>query len=168
MRYLKPLLLTMALLMPVCGQAALPLSAQNKLAGTEWKLVSFGAVGAPSIIVEGTTVTIKFGTDGKAGGTGGCNSYGGDYQARGDNLTLTKIISTKRACVAQAAMEQENRYFKALELASRFKLTGDQLTIFYDEGRGALNFVKDSQEASAAAQPYENLSSPVGMLAQAD
>jgi heat shock protein HslJ len=111
------------------------------LAGTEWKLVSFGKAGAESPVLEKTAVTIKFGADGKAGGSSGCNSYGGEYQVRDDTLSLDRIISTKRACLAQDIMEQEQGYLMALGSAGKFKLADKQLTVFYDEGRGALNFI---------------------------
>jgi hypothetical protein len=84
---------------------------------------------------------------------------------RDDSLSLSKIISTKKACVGQGTMEQEQRYFEALGSVGKFKLADDELTILYDEGRGTLNFVKASPPASAEQRPYENLSSPVDMLA---
>src|SRR5215211_4103980 len=58
-------------------------SAESKLANTQWRLTSFGAAGAQSPVIEGTTITLKFGADGRVGGSGGCNSYGGDYRERG-------------------------------------------------------------------------------------
>jgi hypothetical protein len=45
-------------------------------------------------------------------------------------------------------------FFQALESAVRFELADDRLTIFYDGGRSALNFVNDS--SSKPAEQYEN------------
>jgi heat shock protein HslJ len=149
MRYIKALLLTTILMLPSLAASATSSSITEKLAGTEWKLVSIGKADAPSPVVEGTAVTIKFGADGKVGGSGGCNSYGGDYQVLDDSLSLSKIISTKKACVAQDAMRQESLYFEALGTAGKFKLADNQLTIFYDEGRGALSFTKATHHATA-------------------
>ena len=139
-------------------------SAESKLANTQWRLASFGAKGAESPVIEGTTITLKFGADGRAGGSGGCNSYGGNYRERGDNLSFSQIISTKRACLEQRANEQEQRYFAALESASKFKLSYNRLTIFHGDGRSALDFVNDLSSKSAE-QRYENLNSPVALLA---
>lgn len=139
-------------------------SAESKLANTQWRLISFGATGAESPIIEGTTITLKFGADGRAGGSGGCNSYGGEYRERVDNLSFSQIISTKRACLEQSANQQEQRYFAALDAASKFKLSDDRLTIFHGDGRSVLNFVNDASSKSAE-QRYENLSSPVALLA---
>ena len=65
---------------------------------------------------------------------------------------------------ARVYAAQEGRYFEALGSASKFKLANDELTILYDEGRGALNFVETASPATAG-QPYENLNSPVDTLA---
>jgi heat shock protein HslJ len=167
------LLLTIVLLIITCSSltAQTPASArtessgaENKLANTQWRLTSFGASDTESPVIEGTTITLKFGADGRIGGSGGCNSYGGDYRAQGDTLSFSKIISTKRACLEQSANQQEQRYFSALESASKFKLADNRLMIFYDGGRSALNFISDSSTAPTG-QRYENLSSPVALLA---
>lgn len=134
-------------------------SAKSKLANTQWRLISFGATGAESPVIEGTTITLKFGADGRAGGSGGCNSYGGNYRVRKNNLSFSQIISTKRACLEQSANQQEQRYFAALESASKFKLSDNRLTIFHGDGRNTLNFVNDPSSKSAE-QRYENLNSP--------
>jgi heat shock protein HslJ len=139
-------------------------SAESKLANTQWRLTSFGATGAESPVIEGTTITLKFGADGRAGGSGGCNSYGGEYRERGDNLSFSQIISTKRACLEQNANQQEQRYFAAVETASKFKLSGNRLTIFHGNGRSTLNFV-NGPSSKSAEQRYENLNSPVALLA---
>jgi heat shock protein HslJ len=139
-------------------------SAESRLANTEWRLASFGGAGAESPVIEGTTVTLKFGADGRAGGSGGCNSYGGAYRERGDNLSFGQIISTKRACLEQGANEQEQRYFAALGSAGKFKLTDGRLTIFRGDGTASLNFVTDPPPKSAERR-YEDLNSPVALLA---
>jgi META domain-containing protein len=123
-----------------------------------------GALGAESPVVAGTTITLKFGADGRAGGSSGCNSFRSDYKATGDQLSFGRIISTKRACTDDRANQQEQRLFQALESAVRFELAADRLTIFYDGGGSALNFVNDSS-SKPAEQRYENLNSPVALLA---
>src|SRR6266850_5577379 len=119
-------------------------SAQAGLANTQWRLASFGTADGESPVIEGTTITIKFSADGRVGGSGGCNSYGGQYREQGDNISFSQIISTKRACSDQRANQQEGQYFAALESANKFKLSDNRLTIFYADGHGTLNFVADS------------------------
>jgi heat shock protein HslJ len=165
--------LTVILMIPTCGQPAAQTQApartespgaEKKLADTHWRLASFVAPGGETPVVEGTTVTLKFGADGRAGGSSGCNSYGGEYREQGENLSFSRIISTKRACLEQSANQQEQRYFAALESVGRFQLADTRLTIFHGDGRSALNFVSDAP-AKHAGRRYENLSSPVALLA---
>jgi len=135
---------------------------QRVLTGTEWRLISFGPSGAEASLVAGTTVTLKFGEDGRASGSTGCNSYGGTYQVRGDNITFGRLISTRRACLDQNANQQEQRFLSALEAANRFRLSSDRLTILSDRARNALNFVnsRDSEPTGAhSGEPLAMLSS---------
>ncbi|MGH7963539.1 MAG: META domain-containing protein, partial [Candidatus Binatia bacterium] len=102
-------------------------SAESRLANTQWTLKSFGEAGAESPVIDGTAITLKFGADGRAGGSGGCNSYGSDYQVQDHTLAFSPIISTKRACLQEARTQQEQRYFQALESAGQFQLTENHL-----------------------------------------
>lgn len=113
---------------------------QRVLTGTEWRLVSLGPSGSETDLVAGTTVTLKFGDDGRASGSTGCNSYSGTYQVRGDTLSFGRLISTRRACLDQNANQQEQRFLSALEMANRFRLNSNRLTILSDRGRTVLNF----------------------------
>jgi uncharacterized protein (TIGR02246 family) len=135
---------------PAPARAESP-SGENRLANTQWRLASFGRSGSESPAVEGTSVTLEFGADGRAGGSGGCNSYRGNYQVRNDRLSFGQIISTKKACVDERANQQERRYFQALGSAARFELTDGRLVIFHDGERGALNFVTAPAPKSSAA-----------------
>jgi heat shock protein HslJ len=139
-------------------------SADSKLANTQWRLSSFSVQGAESAVINGTTITSKFGPDGRVGGSSGCNSYGGEYRERGDSLSFSRLISTKRACLEQNANRQEQQFLAALESSSKFKLSDNGLTIFHGDGRSTLNFVNDSA-SRPAGQRYENLTSPVDLLA---
>ena len=174
MRIAKLLCLTVVLLTPTCVRAARVQArdgqpgADGRLANTRWVLASFGAEGGQSPVVEGTTITLNFGGDGRAGGSGGCNSYGGEYRERGDGLSFGPVVSTKRACLGEPANRQEQRYLAALGAASRFELSGDRLTIFQGDGHDSLNFTSgptSGPAAEATGQRYENLNSPVTLLA---
>jgi heat shock protein HslJ len=131
---MRTLLLVLLIAVPAVVQT-------QTLAGTEWRLVSLGPSGAETDVVAGTTVTAKFGEDGRVGGSTGCNNYGGTYEVRGDAISIGRLISTKRACLDQNANEQERRFLGALEAANSFRLTSDRLIITSQRGRTALNFV---------------------------
>jgi heat shock protein HslJ len=112
------------------------------LAGTQWQLVSFGALGAEAPVVAGTSLTLAFDEQGQASGQGGCNSFGGQYKADSQTITFTALAQTLRACVDDSANQQEAKYMDALDSAGRYELAGGQLTIFYDGGASALHFVR--------------------------
>lgn len=137
---------------------------QRVLAGTDWRLVSLGPSGGEASLVAGTTVTLKFGEDGRASGSTGCNSYSGTYQVRGDTISFGRLISTRRACLDQNANQQEQRFLAALEAANRFRLSSDRLTILSDRNRTALNFV-NNQSSEPDNGPQDNRIDAVATLA---
>ena len=138
---------------------------QRVLAGTDWRLVSFGPAGGETSLVAGTTVTLKFGEDGRASGSTGCNSYSGTYQVRGDSLSFGRLISTRRACLDQNANQQEQRFLAALESASRFRLTSNRLTIMSDRGRTVLNFTNNQSSDQDNEPQDDDRTDPVATLA---
>jgi heat shock protein HslJ len=99
------------------------------LAGTQWQLAALD--GAPA--VEGSVVTLAFDEDGRAAGTGGCNSFGGPYEVNGSAITFGALASTMMACVDGGISEQEAAFFAALAAADRFAISGGQLTIWYGD-----------------------------------
>ena len=114
---------------------------QRVLIGPEWRLVSFGPTGSEATVVAGTKVTLTFAEDRRASGSTGCNSYSGTYQVRGDNISFSRLVSTRRACLDQNANQQEQRFLSTLEAANRFRLANNRLTILSDRSRSSLNFV---------------------------
>jgi heat shock protein HslJ len=100
------------------------------LANTAWELVSYGGMD----VAEGNLVTLEFGEDGRAVGSGGCNQYGGGYTSSGGSISFTQTVTTERACLDANLMEQEQAYYAALASATGYALTADTLTITYGDG----------------------------------
>lgn len=117
-------------------------SGSPNLANTEWTLVSMGKPGAEQPAVSGAKVTLKLEDGGRAGGSGGCNSYGGSYQIQGDQIKFENVNATLMACADENAMQQETQYFHALQTAGKVEQSGNSLKIYYDDGNGVLNFSK--------------------------
>jgi heat shock protein HslJ len=109
------------------------------LENTPWSLVSFGTPEAGTPLVEGSAIALIL-ADGRAGGMGGCNSYGGTYQIEADTVSFDQLTRTEIACADERVTEQEQRYFNALESAGRYELDGNLLRIWYDDGAGVLVF----------------------------
>jgi heat shock protein HslJ len=160
-KYIVGVLALMSLAVVVQAQTGLSTD-QRTLVGPEWRLVTFGPAGAETGVVAGTTVTLRFGEDGRASGSTGCNSYSGTYQVRGDNISFSRLVSTRRACLDQNANQQEQRFLSSLEAANRFRLLTNRLTILSDRGRNVLNFVNIPEPENA---PPEDLDDQLATLA---
>jgi heat shock protein HslJ len=165
MKRISFLALAIVLFLAACGSAAAPSpttgvpatgtpgaaatatmspGGSSDLDGTKWTLVSFGPKGAENPVVSGSKVTLEFEQPGKLGGTGGCNGYGADYQVEGNTLAVGAVVSTLMACADEAVNQQEQQYFRAIQAAGEYQLSGDQLVITYDNGAGVLTFAPQS------------------------
>ncbi len=113
------------LLLSACGS---PLS--DSLNGTSWTLTAMND--APVLI--NNPVTIAF-TEGKIGGSSGCNTYGGAYSLFGEKITTDKIVMTLMACADTIAMDQESAFLDILQHARTFKIKDGQLLIFSPDGK---------------------------------
>lgn len=111
---------------------------KDPLKGTAWVLAKLNG----ELPVEGTTLTLTF-EDGKFGGSAGYNSFGGQYQVSGDQLTTGEIASTLMACMDDGVMAQESLYLAVLGSAQTFTLTGSELRIFSSMG-GELIFTRQN------------------------
>lgn len=126
---------------PEATSTAAP-SGENELAGTDWVLVSFGPADAPAAVIEGSEITLSFGEDGQATGSGGCNTYGGGYQVQNGTVAFSEVVRTLRACAEEDRTQQETRFFEALEMAGQYELAGDELTLWYDNGEGVMRWMR--------------------------
>ena len=122
------------------------------LENTHWSLVSFGAPGAETPLIVGSTITLQL-ADGQAGGLGGCNSYGGTYELEDGNISFDEITRTLKACADERVTEQEQRYIEALESAGSYELDGNRLRISYDDGGGLLVFETPLPAGPAGPMP---------------
>lgn len=101
----------------------------NPLAGTSWTLSRI-----PDFQMEETRkpVTLSFAdTTDRMGGHAGCNGYGGHYAVKGSTLAVSKVMSTKMACIP--GMETENKVLRALAETDHFNISGDKLTLMKAE-----------------------------------
>jgi heat shock protein HslJ len=71
-----------------------PPSDCENLAGTRWTLVSMSKPEEETPVIKGSSVTLEFQEGGPVGGSGGCNSFGGQYQIEGNSISFQEIFST--------------------------------------------------------------------------
>ena len=113
------------------GATVLVFSAQNmSLEGTTWNLISFNDGQSLTSLVIDTEINAEF-KDGAVSGSSGCNTYTGDFQQNGLELSFGDLASTLMLCQEEGVMEQENAYLQALAKVTHYIVDGNNLT-FYD------------------------------------
>lgn len=131
-----------------CGPETSPSVTRNShpmtLETTRWTVVAIGgrAVAArPEVLLgfDATAVT----------GSGGCNGFGGAYayEPGTGSLSITDLVSTKRACVDPVAASVEAAYFEALRGAAGASVD--------PEGRLVIDGAGPELLLTVAGQPVE-------------
>ncbi|MBW4692542.1 MAG: META domain-containing protein [Lyngbya sp. HA4199-MV5] len=120
---------------------------QPQFADTEWFLEDLNGTG----VVDNLQTTFRFNGRDRVTGQGGCNRYTAQAQLMGDRFTVGAIASTKKLC-PPAVMDQENRYFQALQTAERVSvsLNGTSLLVYSRGIEAPLRFTR-----LTAAKPME-------------
>jgi heat shock protein HslJ len=121
----------MALTLLACSS---PAADTPKLEGVTWVLKSYGDAANPSQAITGKEPTLIFDNEKmKISGSGGVNSFGGDYAVDGSKLTISKMMQTLMAG-PEPLMQQESAFTKILLSSQSFKIEGGQLTITGSDG----------------------------------
>jgi heat shock protein HslJ len=105
------------------------ITAGDALEGTSWVLTSLA--GSPPL--EGTTLTVEF-SNGEIGGSSGCNSFGGTYEARRKKLEVGELMSTLMACTDTGVMDQEQAFIGYLQDSASYEVNDTELKIITTEG----------------------------------
>ncbi|MFC1915525.1 YbaY family lipoprotein [Chloroflexota bacterium] len=112
------------------------------LEDTTWVLESYGEKGNLQAVLEGTEITIEFkSAEGKFGGSGGCNNYFGGYEINKNELTIKPPIGATAMACPETIMDQEQEYFKLLEITETFRIQNVKL-IINCSGNNGLFFIK--------------------------
>lgn len=126
---------------PGAGDGPLP----PGLVGTTWRAETIA--GQP--VADGAASTLSFLADGRVAGLGGCNRYAGTIRAEDGRLRVGPLAATRMAC-DPALMDQEARFFAALEGTARLRRDGGFLLL---EPEGAGEPSRLAPDAEAAPPP---------------
>ena len=105
-------------------QSESSVSSEINLENTSWTLTSL----AGKALTEDTAITLEF-RDGGVAGSAGCNSYRGNTILDENTLTVSPLVTTRKAC-DEPVMNQEMTYLNLLQSATSFEATETTLTIF--------------------------------------
>jgi heat shock protein HslJ len=105
------------------------------LEDTEWRLVELGGRAIEVAKPEQRPTLRLDAKERHAGGTGGCNRFGGGYRLEGAELRFAELASTMMAC--EQGMETEAAYHAALGKVRGWRTAGSRLELL-DEAGGVL------------------------------
>ncbi len=109
------------------------------LTGTYWKPVELNRSAVSVGAGERELHLILQAGNHQAKGFSGCNTFGGGYKQENDILTFGPLMSTRMAGPPES-MEQERQFLLALKKTARFKISGDNLTLYNAESEVVLRF----------------------------
>lgn len=73
-------------------------------------------------------------TEGKMQGSSGCNSLAASYQTQENELSIGPIRSTRKFCVQEGLMTQEQQMVQALTQVARYEIRTNQLRLLNTSG----------------------------------
>lgn len=119
-------------------------SMDQQLVNTEWLLEDLGGTG----VIDRIQTTLRFDSSNRLVGSGGCNQYFAEYQTSGESgIKIGAIGATRKAC-PPAVMDQEMRFFQALERSQRIRMEGSFLFIDSVGSDQPLRFTRLTQRAT--------------------
>ena len=124
------LLLTVA-----CTQTGRLQRSVEDFKSTDWVLVEIDGGAA----VDRVQATIRFQGNNRIAGWGGCNRYFANIRSGRNYFKVGPIGSTRRIC-PPVVMEQEERFFDALQKSTGIRMENDQLVIDSEATREPLKF----------------------------
>ncbi len=100
-----------------------------------WRAITIGETPVPS----GVDVTLQIGSDMRAGGVGGCNSYFSEAAITEQSFSIGEIARTQRSCFYERNTLEQG-YFDALKAVATWTVDNDTLTLFDGAGQPTVIF----------------------------
>jgi hypothetical protein len=84
-------------------------------------------------VIDRTQTALRFGADGRASGSTGCNNFSGGTTMDGQRLTFGAMATTRKAC-APELMTQEQDFLSALGAIRSYSVAADGALRLFGEG----------------------------------
>jgi heat shock protein HslJ len=120
---------------------------------TNWRLIRVLSGGSLRGVPADVTATLRM-SGGQAGGSGGCNQYGGSYTLDGASLTFGQLTTTEMACM-DGSMAIETAYYAALREVTGWSMSDGTLELTGADGQALARF---------AVEPGASLAGPTWSL----
>ncbi len=104
-----------------------------------WTVTNYFRGDAVTSVVGDVTLTAAFDAATVSGSTG-VNQFHGTYELDDHDLAIGPLTVTLMAALDPELSEQERHFLRALDLSRSFRVTGDQLRLFRDDGTIAITF----------------------------
>lgn len=108
-----------------------------QLAGGAWQVAQMDGTDA----VESGKTWIRFESEGRVAGSGGCNQFSGPLKRSGATIAIGPAVSTKRYCLGPIQL-QEDRFYRLLEEVRNAHLEGNELVMTDTAGKSLMRLVK--------------------------
>ena len=118
----------LSLLILNCTGAAEMSKKNRELSATSWWVEDIAGKG----VVDRSHTTIEFDGAGGVFGDSGCNRYFGTFTVNADEISFGPLAGTRKAC-AGALMDQETRFYRAMELSTSWEVAETGLLYLRDE-----------------------------------
>jgi len=99
-------------------------------------------------VLDRVQTTLDLADDGQFHGSGGCNNYRGQASLDGNAISFGPAMATRMAC-PEAVMNQETKFFQALEAVKSWEIDGHGKLRLQD-GDGKVQIVLVAQPAKAS------------------
>lgn len=107
------------------------------LKNTYWRLTLLGSEGVLRVQNQ-REPHLVFHEDGRVAGSDGCNTVSGAYITAGSKVTLSRLASTRKACLK--GMEQAEQFLDTLDTITSYRIIGQHLEMQDGSGKLQLRF----------------------------
>jgi putative lipoprotein len=123
---------------PETGLAVVSVNPLAELTNTYWKLTQVGEQAVVMPEKQSKEAYLQLQPDGKAKGFSGCNIFNGSYQQKGNDLSFSPMMSTKKACIA--GMDTEASFMLVIGQINYYSIHKDILSVLNDKKQKIAEF----------------------------